>query len=78
MVNVIVVIAVVLLVLVVFVVMVARYRRPPQLARRLRSTSFSRQRSDAIKRAANADVTDILQADRYPGADAAPGQESEL
>ena len=41
------------------------HRSPVQLTRQLRSTSFSRRRSDRIKAAAAADVADIAQDDKY-------------
>lgn len=72
-----VVILVVIAIVAVFVAMIAWYRRPPQLTRRLRSTSFSRRRSEAIKQAAALDVAEILQGDGYPAPDV-PGRESEL
>jgi hypothetical protein len=72
-----VVILVVIVIVAIFVAMIVWYRRPPQLSRRLRSTSFSRRRSDAIREAAALDVAEILQGDGYPVPDS-PGQESEL
>jgi hypothetical protein len=41
------------------------HRSPVQLTRQLRSTSFSRRRSDRIKAAAAADVAEIEQDDKY-------------
>jgi len=41
------------------------HRSPVQLTRQLRSTSFSRRRSDRIKAAAAADVEEIAQDDKY-------------
>ena len=72
------VIAVVIVFLVIVVAMIAWYRRPPQLARHLRSTSFSRRRSDAIRQAAADDVAEILEGDGYLGSDTSTGEESEL
>jgi hypothetical protein len=71
------VVLVVIAIVAVFAGMIAWYRRPPQLTRRLRSTSFSRRRSDAIRQAAALDVAEILEGDGYPVRDS-PGQESEL
>jgi hypothetical protein len=71
------VVLVVIVIVAIFVGMIVWYRRPPQLSRRLRSTSFSRRRSDAIRQAAALDVAEILQGDGYPAPDS-PGQESEL
>jgi hypothetical protein len=62
----------------IFVGMAAYYRRPPQLTRRLRSTSFSRRRSEAIRQAAADDVATILEGDGYLDSDTAPGPGSEL
>jgi len=69
------VIAVVIVFLVIVVGMVGWYRRPPQLTRHLRSTSFGRRRSEAIRRAAAADVAAILEDDRYPSPDQGPDSE---
>jgi hypothetical protein len=66
------VIAVVIVFLAILVGMAIWYRRPPQLTRRLRSTSFSRRRSEAIRQAAADDVAEILEVDDYQGADTAP------
>jgi hypothetical protein len=41
------------------------HRSPAQLTRQLRSTSFSRRRSDRIKEAAARDVAAITEDDRY-------------
>jgi hypothetical protein len=51
---------------VIFLIIVALVRRSPaQLTRQLRSTSFSRRRSDRIKAAAAADVAAIAEDDKY-------------
>ncbi len=72
-----VVVLVVIVIVAIFVAMIFWYRRPPQLTRRLRSTSFGRRRSDRIRQAAALDVEEILQGDGYPAPDA-PGRDSEL
>jgi hypothetical protein len=72
------VIVAVIVFLVVIVGMSRWYRRPPQLTRRLRSTSFSRRRSEAIRQAAALDVQEILASDGYLGSETAPAGESEL
>jgi hypothetical protein len=59
------VILVVIVFVVIFAAMIIGYRRPPQLSRRLRSTSFSRRRSEAIRQAAAEDVAEILHDDFY-------------
>ncbi len=59
------VIAVVIVFAVIFVGMISWYRRPPQLTRHLRSTNFSRRRSEAIRQAAADDVATILEGDGY-------------
>jgi hypothetical protein len=41
------------------------HRSPVQLTRQLRSTSFSRRRSDRIKAAAAADVAAMAEDDKY-------------
>jgi len=58
----------------VLIIGVALLRRgPTQLTRRLRSTSFSRRRSDDLRQAAAADVAEVLKDDKYfrrsPGED---------
>jgi hypothetical protein len=70
---VVIVILVVIVFLAIFVGMIVWYRRPPQLSRRLRSTGFSRRRSEAIRQAAAEDVAEILHDDFYTG----PAGESE-
>ena len=69
------IIAVVIVVLVIVLSVGLVRRSPAQLTRRLRSTSFSRRRSDALKRAAAADVAEVLRDDDYfrPG----PGSEQD-
>jgi hypothetical protein len=59
------IIAVVIVVVVVIVGVALLRRGPTQLTRRLRSTSFSRRRSDQLKQAAAADVAEILRDDKY-------------
>jgi hypothetical protein len=71
------VIVIVIVVVVAFVAMASYYRRPPQLTRRLRSTSIGRRRSEAIRQAAADDVAEILEGDGYPAPDA-PSADSEL
>jgi len=61
-VAVIVIVAVVVIVLIFFAL---AHRSPVQLTRQLRSTSFSRRRSDRIKAAATADVLEISRDDKY-------------
>lgn len=72
------VIVIAIVFVVIFVAMAVYYRRPPQLTRRLRSTSFSRRRSEAIRQAAADDVATILESDGYLDSDGAPGTGSEL
>ena len=69
------VIGVVIVFVVIFVAMISYYRRPPQLSRRLRSTSFSRRRSEAIRQAAADDVATILEGDGYVVPDPASSDE---
>jgi hypothetical protein len=57
------VIVAVVVIAVIFYALV--HRSPVQLTRQLRSTSFSRRRSDQIKAAAAADVEEIAQGDKY-------------
>ena len=53
-------------VVVIFLIFYAlAHRSPVQLTRRLRSTSFSRRRSDRIKEAAARDVAAIAEDDKY-------------
>ena len=61
-VAVIVILAVVVVVLIFYAL---AHRSPAQLTRQLRSTSFSRLRSDRIKEAAARDVAAITEGDRY-------------
>ena len=60
---------VVLIILAVVVIVLIFYalahRSPVQLTRQLRSTNFSRRRSDRIKAAAAADVEEIAQDAKY-------------
>jgi hypothetical protein len=69
-------VVIVVLVVVVFVGVFSRHTTP-SLTRRLRSTSFSRRRSDAIRQAAAADVATILADDKYVRPDPS-GPDSEL
>ena len=60
------VVLVIVAVVVIFLIFYAlAHRSPVQLTRQLRSTSFSRRRSDRIKAAAAADVAEIAQDDKY-------------
>ena len=59
-------VVIIVAVVVIFLIFYAlAHRSPTQLTRQLRSTSFSRRRSDRIKAAAAADVADIEQDDKY-------------
>jgi hypothetical protein len=69
------VIAVIIVFVVIIAAMIGWYRRPPQLTRHLRSTSFSRRRSDAIRQAAADDVASILEGDGYAIPDPAESDE---
>jgi uncharacterized membrane-anchored protein len=61
-----VIVLVIVAVVVIFLIFVAlAHRSPVQLTRQLRSTSFSRRRSDRIKAAAAADVAAIAEDDKY-------------
>jgi len=61
-----VIVLVIVAVVVIFLIFLALVRRSPvQLTRHLRSTSFSRRRSDRIKAAAAADVAAIAEDDKY-------------
>jgi hypothetical protein len=60
------VVIIIVAVVVIFLLFFAlAHRSPVQLTRHLRSTSFSRQRSDRIKDAAAADVAAISEDDKY-------------
>jgi heme exporter protein D len=60
------VVAIIAAVVVIFLVFLALvHRSPAQLTRVLRSTSFSRRRSDRIKDAAAADVSAMQEDDKY-------------
>jgi hypothetical protein len=61
----IVVIVIVAVVVIGLIFYALAHRSPVQLTRQLRSTSFSRRRSDRIKAAAAADVEEIAQDDKY-------------
>jgi Flp pilus assembly protein TadB len=60
----IVVLIIVAVVVIALIFYALAHRTPVQLSRQLRSTSFSRRRSDRIKAAAAADVEEIAQGDR--------------
>ena len=61
-----VVVIVIVAVVVIFLIFFAlAHRSPVQLTRQLRSTNFSRRRSDRIKAAAAADVAEISEDDKY-------------
>jgi uncharacterized membrane protein len=60
------VVLIILAVVVIFLIFYAlAHRSPAQLTRQLRSTSFSKRRSDRIKAAAARDVAEITEDDRY-------------
>jgi len=61
----IVVIIIVAVVVIAVIFYALAHRSPVQLTRQLRSTSFSRRRSDRIKAAAAADVEEISQDAKY-------------
>ena len=61
----IVVVIIVAVVVIALVFYALGHRSPVQLTRQLRSTSFSKRRSDRIKAAAAADVEEIGQDDKY-------------
>ena len=60
------IVLIIVAVVVIFLVLVAlAHRSPVQLTRQLRSTNFSRRRSDRIKAAAAADVAAMEEDDKY-------------
>jgi hypothetical protein len=61
----IVVLVIVAVVVIALIFYALAHRSPVQLTRQLRSTNFSRRRSDRIKAAAAADVEEIAQDDKY-------------
>jgi Flp pilus assembly protein TadB len=61
----IVVLVIVAVVVIALIIYALAHRSPVQLTRQLRSTSFSKRRSDRIKAAAAADVEEIAQDDKY-------------
>jgi hypothetical protein len=61
----IVVLVIVAVVVIALIFYALAHRSPVQLTRQLRSTSFSKRRSDRIKAAAAADVEEIAQDDKY-------------
>jgi hypothetical protein len=61
-----VVVFIIVAVVVIFLIFLAlAHRSPVQLTRHLRSTNFSRRRSDRIKEAAAADVAAMQEDDKY-------------
>ena len=63
----IVVLVIVAVVVIALIFHALAHRSPVQLTRQLRSTSFSKRRSDRIKAAAAADVEEIAQDAKYFG-----------
>jgi hypothetical protein len=74
-----VVVLIILAVVVIFLIFLAlAHRSPVQLTRQLRSTNFSRRRSDRIKAAAAADVAAMAEDDKYFHPHAGRDSDSEL